>query len=452
MEKGKTPEDFAPDESAGSNGRLFMAALWSILGVTVLTGIFLAVYYIPTFAQAFSSVERLNDQVPFGWMIRRAHAVGGNLLLLLAILQFLRLFVTGDYKGAPRNAWLCGALFLGLATFAAFTGSFLPLSQQAFWGTSLVLSSAAAIPSIGGGLADFLRGGKELGGNALIRFYSLHIGFAVIMVFLLYWHDRLMAGKEDAREEKRYKRIRLAWIAVGLLAAGVTFIPSGFSDPLKEIANPLINPDRMAPPWYFLFLEETLKFFSGVYPGLGWVIFVLFPLLVLFLPWVDRSRERGLLLRPVALSIGGALVIILVYFTLIGTANARYGQKVVIPERPLTAAELQGARVYGEKNCAYCHQIFGREGRREGPDMSVVVERGRSPEWIRRFTLNARIYQPGTTMPRYEMPLEDLEALSQYILSLDVRKNSFRAVPKKEFLDYGAYLFVQGAEPQEGKK
>ena len=84
--------------------------------------------------------------------------------------------------------------------------------------------------------------------------------------------------------------------------------------------------------------------------------------------------------------------------------------------------------------------------------MSVVVERGRSPEWIRRFTLNARIYQPGTTMPRYEMPLEDLEALSQYILSLDARKNSFRAVPKKEFLDYGAYLFVQGAEPQEGKK
>lgn len=453
MEVDKPTPGFTPEATTGGgHGRIWMAALWVSLGVTVISGLFLSVYYVPTFAQAFSSAERLNDQVPFGWLIRRIHAVGGNLLLLIALIHLGRIFIAGDFKGAPRMAWLCGALFLGVSAFTNFTGSFLPLSQEAFWGTTLVLSNISAIPYVGGALADFLRGGKELGASALVRFYSMHVGFAAFLVFLLYWHDRLMVVGEDNLEKRRDHRILRAWIVLGVLAVAVTFFPDWFTDPLAEIGNPLLTPDRVAPPWYFLFLEETLKFFSSVYPGMGFGIYVLFPLLILLMPWVDRNPERGILLRPVALSLGVALAVVFVYFTLIGTDNSRYGQRIVIPDRPLSPAEFRGAWVYAEKNCAYCHQSFGKEGRREGPDLSVIVERRRPPEWIRRFTLNARLYQPGTTMPRYDLPLEDLEALSHYLLSLDARKDRFKGVDRQEFFEYGEFLYLERGKPQEGKK
>jgi cbb3-type cytochrome oxidase cytochrome c subunit len=120
-------------------------------------------------------------------------------------------------------------------------------------------------------------------------------------------------------------------------------------------------------------------------------------------------------------------------------ANARYGERIILPARNLLNSEIRGAQVYLEKNCAYCHQIFGREGRREGPDVSVIKQRKRSPEWVQHFILNPRLYQPGTTMPRYAIPLEDLEALAAYLLSLDPQKERFKAVERRRFMDYGSY-------------
>ncbi|MCX5907560.1 MAG: cytochrome b N-terminal domain-containing protein [Deltaproteobacteria bacterium] len=446
------PEELTEKLSPPADRRLFIYSLWGVLALTVFSGVFLMVYYVPTFSQAFSSAERLNEQVPFGWMIRRLHAIGGNFVLLLILLHLLRAFCRGDYKGVSKRTWLFGVLALGAAILGNFTGFFLPLSQSAFWGTTAVLSNLSSLPWIGGLGVDLLRGGKERGGTALIRFYSMHIGWAAVMVLLFFWHDRRMATPEDRERGNEFPRLLAAGVVFAALLAILTLAPGWFIDPLKEIANPLANPERVSPPWYFLFLEETIKFFSGAYAYLTLIIFVLFPMLVLLLPWFDKSAEKNLLLRPVALALGSTCGVLLIYFSLVGTANARYGQRIVIPDRPLSAAEFQGAKVFAEKNCAYCHPIFGREGRREGPDMSAVTERRRSSDWIRRFTLNARLYQPGTTMPRYEIPLEDLEALSQYLLSLDPRMEKFKAVDKKQFAEYGMYLFLQKGNPGEGKK
>jgi ubiquinol-cytochrome c reductase cytochrome b subunit len=108
--------------------------------------------------------------------------------------------------------------------------------------------------------------------------------------------------------------------------------------------------------------------------------------------------------------------------------------------------EVRGAQVFAEKNCAFCHQVFGKQGRREGPDMSVVVQRNRSWEWIQRYILNAQLYQPGTTMPRYDLPLRDLEALRSYLLSLDRGRETFRAVDRQRLLDYGSSLTIPKGE------
>jgi len=107
----------------------FVYALWGTFALTVFSGIFMAVYYIPTFAQAFSSVERLEEQVPFGWLTRRVHGVGGNFFLILMLLYLLRVFYAGEYKIGSRAGWLLGVLSLFLTVWTNFSGFFLPLSQ-----------------------------------------------------------------------------------------------------------------------------------------------------------------------------------------------------------------------------------------------------------------------------------------------------------------------------------
>jgi ubiquinol-cytochrome c reductase cytochrome b subunit len=425
-------------------------ALLGIFLLTLLSGLFLAVYYVPTVTQAFSSVERLNEQVPFGWLIRGIHGAGGNFFLILMFLSILHVFFGGDYKINPRSSWIIGILLLFMALMANFTGSLLPLSQSAFWGTVTVLSNFSTIPWMGNQLVDLLRGGKELGGTALIRFYSFHIGVSVLMAFLLLgrYQQLFVERRTDERNPSLYWNLLSFTLIIGLLLAAVTFTPCWFSDPLRDAANPMANPERISPPWYFLFFEETLKFFTGAYPVWSGIAFILVPLLVLLLPLIDRKPERDLLLRPMILGVGTAFLVVLVYFSILGTANARYGEKVILPAGPLSPAEIRGAQVFAQKKCAYCHQVFGREGRREGPDMSVVRERDRSPEWLRRFILDARLYRAGTTMPRYEIPLEDLEALSSYILSLGLERGRFKKIDRDLLLDYGPFLLVQ----EDGKQ
>jgi ubiquinol-cytochrome c reductase cytochrome b subunit len=432
---------------------LFAYALWGTFALTLTSGIFLAVYYIPSFAQAFSSVERLEEQVPFGWLIRRGHGVGGNFFFILMFLYLLRDFYRGEYKIGSRAAWVLGVLSLFLTVWTNFSGSFLTLSQAAFWGTSTVLSNLSSIPWFGSFMVDFIRGGRELGGAALVRLYSMHLGFSALVALLLLGHRRLKfaARETEGGGPQRFNGALFAAAVAGVLVACITFIPGWFSDPLKEAANPMINPERVSPPWYFLFLEEAFKFFARDYPSWSLVLIFLGALLIFFFPYMDRNPERSLLHRPVALGLGAAFLVALVYFSLLGTANARYGEKIILPDRTLSAPELRGARLFAEKNCAYCHQVAGREGRREGPDMAVVRQRQRSREWVQRFILNARVYQPGTTMPRYEISLEDLEALSAYLLSLGSQGNKFVAVDRKQFLDYAPFLQFGGAGEERGR-
>jgi quinol-cytochrome oxidoreductase complex cytochrome b subunit len=422
-------------------------SIWGMFILTVLSGVFLMVYYVPVFSQAFSSVQRVSEQVPFGWMIRRFHAVGANLLLLLVFIHLLRVFYAGRYKSRPPSVWLLEILLIFCAVGANFTGFFLPLSQKAYWGTSITLSSLSTIPGWGNSLVEFLRGGRELGGGALTRFSSMHVGTAALMLLSFLLHQRRsMASPGVQGDESTGRGFWVAAVVAGVLLAVVAFFPYGFTDPLRAAANPTASPQGVTAPWYFLFLPEALSSFASAYPvGLTLFLLAVF-LLVLFLPYLDRNPEKNLLLRPVSLSLGSGLMLLGIYFTLVGFTGVNYGQNVIVPDRPLSPMEVRGAQVFVEKNCAYCHQVFGEGGRREGPDMTVVVQRNRSPEWIQRFIVNARLYQPGTTMPRYDLPLSDVEALRAYLLSLDRQRETFRAVDRQRLLDFGSSLTISRGE------
>jgi len=415
-------------------------SLWAIFALTILSGAFLLVYYVPAFSQAFASAEKLNRQVPFGWMVRRLHAAGGSFVLLLFFIHLLRIFSAGVYKIRPGRFWLAEVFLVAFAVWANFTGSFLPLSQEAFWGTATFLSNLANVPWVGGALADFLRGGKELGGAALSRFFSLHLLLAVLIGLLMFGHNRMKEGEGTKEEIPSDFGNLLPLAVVGLLLlAVVTFTPHWFADPLREAGNPTGNPTGIVGPWPMLFFQEALSFLGSASPFWFLAGLVIVKLLVLLLPSYDRAPERKLLLRPFSLIAGCGLLVLILYFTFLGLAGAHYGEKAVIAVQPASAAEVRGAQVYLEKNCAFCHQVFGKEGRREGPDMAVVLQRGRSADWVQRFIMNARLYQPGTTMPKYNLPLEDLEALRVYLLALDPTKRKFGVVDRSILLEYGAF-------------
>jgi quinol-cytochrome oxidoreductase complex cytochrome b subunit len=415
-------------------------SLWGIFSLTLLSGAFLLVYYVPAFSQAFASAEKLNSQVPFGWMVRRLHAAGGSFVLLLLFMHLLRVFAAGAYKIRPGGFWLAEVFLVAFAVWANFTGAFLPLSQEAFWGTAASLSAFSGIPWVGGALADFLRGGKELGGAALSRFFSLHLLLAALIGLLMFGHSRMKAGEgeKEGRCSGFGNLLALAVVAILLLIV-VTFTPHWFADPLREAGNPTGNPTGIVGPWPMMFFREALSFLGSASPFWFLAGLVIVKLLVLLLPYYDRAPEKSLLLRPFSLVIGSGLLVLILYFTFLGMAGAHYGERAVLSVRPASAAEVRGAQVYLEKNCAFCHQVFGKEGRREGPDMAVVLQRGRSAEWVQRFIMNARLYQPGTTMPKYDLALDDLEALRIYLLSLDPAKRKFGLVDRSVLREYGSF-------------
>jgi quinol-cytochrome oxidoreductase complex cytochrome b subunit len=414
-------------------------SLWGIFTLTVLSGAFLLVYYIPAFSQAFGSVEKLNTQVPFGWMIRRLHGAGGNFLFLLLALHLLRVFYEGTYKNRPGRTWIGEVLLVVFALWAVLSGIFLPLSQEAFFGTAVSLSSLSTLPGIGGGVVDFLRGGKELGGMALSRFFGLHIVLAALVGLLMFGHNRGRRDENPVEEEKTCAGNYWGSAVVAiLLFTGIAFVPHWFTDPLREAANPTGSPAGIVGPWQWMFFQEGLSFLNSASPFWSCVLIAVYILLLFLLPYFDRTRERSLLLRPFSLIVGSGSLALILYFTFLGMAGADYGTRVVLPLPPTSAEEIRGAMVYSEKNCAYCHQVFGKEGRREGPDMAVISQRHRSAEWVQRFILNARLYQPGTTMPKYELPLEDLEALRAYLMSLDPAKRRFQAMDRSLLFEFGS--------------
>jgi ubiquinol-cytochrome c reductase cytochrome b subunit len=415
-------------------------SLWGLFALTILSGAFLLVYYVPAFSQAFASAEKLNSQVPFGWMVRRLHAAGGSFLLLLLFIHLLRVFCAGAYKNRPGRFWLAEVFLVAFAVWAAYTGSFLPLSQEAFWGAAGSLAGLSGIPWIGGGLVDFLRGGKELGGAALSRFFSLHLLFAAGIGLLMFGHSRMrVRGGEGGERPSGFGNLLTSAAVAVLLLAAVTFAPHWFADSLREAGNPAGDPSGIVGPWQMMFFQEALSYLGAASPFWFLAGLILVKLLVLFLPYYDRAPERNLLLRPFSLVVGSGLLALILYFTFLGMAGAHYGERAVLAVQPASAREVRGAQVYLEKNCAFCHQVFGKEGRREGPDMAVVLQRGRSAEWVQRFIMNARLYQPGTTMPKYDLPLDDLEALRVYLLSLDPTKRKFGVVERSALMELGAF-------------
>jgi menaquinol-cytochrome c reductase cytochrome b subunit len=164
--------------------------------VQLVTGVILAMYYKPSPNEAYASIQMITNDLTLGWLVRGMHRWGASVFIILLFLHMGRVFLFGAYKYPRELNWLIGVLLLVLAMLEGFTGYLLPWDQTAYWATVVGINLNATAPFLGPFLADFLRGGQDIGTETLARFYSLHMllipgGLIALITLHLYLVIRL---------------------------------------------------------------------------------------------------------------------------------------------------------------------------------------------------------------------------------------------------------------------
>ncbi|HXY53256.1 MAG TPA: cytochrome b N-terminal domain-containing protein [Nitrospirota bacterium] len=171
----------------------FGGITFTLFIIQVLTGLLLSLHYIPAEAEAYRSIQRLHLNVPLGHLLRSLHHWSANLMVVMVMLHMLRVFITGSYKNPRELNWVAGAVLLLLTLGFGFTGYLLPWDQKAYWATVVGTNMLGSIPLIGPVLAAFVRGGPEVTGQTLLRFYSMHLlWFPILTAFFLWVHFHIL--------------------------------------------------------------------------------------------------------------------------------------------------------------------------------------------------------------------------------------------------------------------
>ena len=311
-----------------------------LFGVQVFTGILLLLYYRPSAAEAYESVQFIVTKVQFGWLIRNLHSWSANLLILLAFAHFFSVFFLKSYRKPRELTWVTGVLLLFIMLGFGFSGYLLPWNELSFFATKVGTGSAGAVPVVGHFLLRLLRGGDDVTGATLSRFYGLHVAIlpamttALMAVHLLFVQQQGMSvplsiEKKLEPGEKLPQmpffpnyilRDVLAWyVVLAILAALAAFYPWELgtkADPFAAV------PPGIRPEWYFLAVFYTLKLLPShifMFEGeqLGVLAFGVAALFLVLVPFLDRRALRGEK-SPVFTILAVLGLVYLVVFTIIG--------------------------------------------------------------------------------------------------------------------------------------
>src|SRR5207245_4838825 len=170
----ETIEHPVPRETA-SWAYVFGSAALTIFALQVVTGILLALVYVPSAGEAWNSLQTLNHQVTFGWLIRGLHGWGSNFMIAIVLIHMVQVFLLGAYKFPRELTWVVGVLLLIVTFGMAFTGQVLRFDQDAYWGLGIGASIASRVPVIGPWAVNLMLGGPIIAGATLSRFFALHV-------------------------------------------------------------------------------------------------------------------------------------------------------------------------------------------------------------------------------------------------------------------------------------
>src|SRR5271155_3084039 len=382
----------------------------TVFAFQVVTGILLALIYVPSAGEAWNSLQILNHQVTLGWFIRALHGWGSNFMVAIVLIHMAQVFLFGAYKFPRELTWLVGGLLLLLTLGRAFTGHILRLDQDAYWGLGIGASISSRIPVLGPWIVKLLLGGPIIAGATLSRFFALHVfvipgsllafvGLHLLLVLKLGINEWPMPGRivRRATYMNEYRELThkdgipfvpgaiakdllfSGFILLSLAACALYFGPYGPSgQPDPTIIQTVPKPD-----YFFLWLYAVLSLLP---PSMETPALLIGPVIALgiliALPFISGEGEKSWRRRPIAvLTISlvavslGTLTHLSGYTPWSPHMNAWSGDPV--PDRFLrgtTALQRQGALVFQVKQCRNCHSL-GDLGGQRGPALDSVAVR-----------------------------------------------------------------------------
>ncbi len=419
---------------------VFGSATLTAFIVQVISGVALAMAYVPAGDQAYESLQFITNQAPFGSLLRGMHAYGASAMVALVVIHLMQVYLHATYKYPRELNWMTGVVLFFVVLGMAFTGQLLRWDANGVWSVFVATEMVARTPFIGQSLADFLMGGQTVGGSTLTRFFVYHVFVmpAIIFagvglhLFLLMRHgvsempdpNRPVDPATYKQEyEARLKKTGVAFwpyamwrdvvfstfvIAV-IVGCALVFGPPALDhapDPASIDANPV-------PDWYFLWYFAVLSllppnleiwFILGV-PVLGFLV-------MFCLPLVSNKGHRAPSKRPWAVGIVIAAVAGFLVLTIYGYLEP-WSPDFGVSELPASVVGVdqgpvfEGAKLAHEKGCLFCHTIDGHGGHR-GPDLSNIGQQ------LTRDDLVIRINNGGYNMPAFASSL-DTDQLSNIV-------------------------------------
>jgi len=290
----------------------FGSLLALILGLQILTGIFLAMHYTPNIDYAFNSVEHICRDVNYGWLLRYAHSNGASFFFICVYIHIGRGLYYGSYNKPRMGLWYVGVIIYFIMMGTGFLGYVLPWGQMSFWGATVITNMLSAIPYIGTDLVYFVWGGFSVDNPTLNRFFSLHFllpfllaALAIIHIIFLHVHGSNnplgISSNMDKLPIHPYYAYKdyFGFIIFGIIFSFILFFyPNllGHSDNYIP-ANPLVTPEHIVPEWYFLPFYAILR---SIPDKLGGVLGMIGAILILLtLPILNISLIRSSYFRPI---------------------------------------------------------------------------------------------------------------------------------------------------------
>src|SRR5262245_49645542 len=376
------------------------SVLLFLLGLQVVSGIVLAMYYVATPDHAYDSIRYLTDRVPLGGFVRGLHFFGASFIVIAAVAHMARVVAFGSYKRPREVTWLTGVALLLVIMGFALTGYLLPWDQKAYWATTVTINIARSTPLAGETIAAVMRGGSELGALTLLRWYAAHVlllpaALAVLVVSHLYLMRRHgISGPITPRQGAStpfypYHAIRDT-LAVAAVFAGLITLAATVPVPLDGMADPSDATYIPRPEWYFLSLFQLLKYFPGpLEPVATLVIPGAVVTLVALLPFLDRRPERHPARRPLVMLAFGVLAVGAGTLTFLGLkdspAHAEPGH--------FTPMAIAGAEFAADQRCVACHRTGGAAN--PVPEMRITKDL----DWVLAHMRDPDTITPGSRKP-----------------------------------------------------
>ena len=307
---------------------VFGSGLLYILLSQIVTGVFLAMYYVASADHAHTTIEYITKSVTAGSFLRSLHSYGSSAMVVTLVLHLAQTYFFGSYKGRRELLWISGLILFALVVGMAFTGYLLPWDQKAYFATAVGTNIAGEVPLIGDWLKELMRGGTEMGTLTLSRFFVAHVflipacifAFVGLHVFLFRKAGSAGPVSEDSFEPKQkaeqfYPKqvimdIVFATILVGTLGLLAYLSPVA----LGPKADPADTSFLPRPEWYYLPVFQWLKYWNGGAAIIGIVVIPgIIAALLVALPFMDRRKERRPWKRPVV-SFSFAIVICALIF------------------------------------------------------------------------------------------------------------------------------------------